>query len=248
MQINNTLYEKKHHYMIILKELGVLKRQMENEALKGNVSKTRLNEIYEMYNYLFVGLLREGLHFQYIKDASDPRKDIIRLCVDNLNYDCNNYDIKRILKDEYTEILKIPNPEIKNDEEFDLNEKNENIVVENSKNKTPVLPIPNNETNLLSEIQTTIQESVQSVIEKEKTSQAIPKVETKKKKNQVHHKIFQKFYGLITFIVIIVFLVILFTNSTIKNSFSDVKNELYSFISSEEDKKVTNIQTENLVQ
>lgn len=237
MQINNTLYEKKHYYMIILKELGTLKQQMESEALSGTVSKARLDEIYEMYNILFVGLLREGLQYQYIKNATDYKKDIIRLSVDGVNYDCNNSDIFRILNDEYEYVLHISPPEKKE------NEKSQNATSKiSSKTKPPndkyiadlkkkedAEPVKPSSVSKKedSEKQTkSLKDNLEINSQKAKSLQSSPR-----KKNISHHKIMQSLYGIVMTIVIVVFCVIIFTNDTVKSSFKEMREDLGHYIS-----------------
>lgn len=105
--VNNTLFEKKHHYMFIMKEVEILKRQMEREALDNEISRSRLDEIRTVWNLTFIGLLREGLEYQYIKNANNPNKDMIRLTIDNINYDCYVLIIEKALKDEYESVMKL---------------------------------------------------------------------------------------------------------------------------------------------
>lgn len=104
--INNTLFEKKHHYMFALKEIEILKRQMEREALDNELESSRLNEVHTIWNFIFVGLLREGLAYQVIKNATDAKKDMIRITIDGVNYECKILTLKEILKDEFLIVLK----------------------------------------------------------------------------------------------------------------------------------------------
>ena len=106
-QTNNTLYEKKHHYMFILKELTILKNQVEHEVLNEGLPKIHAQEIQDMYNRTIVGLLEEGAVYQYIKDAKDPNKDIIKLNIDGSEYKCRNIDIREILEIRYDDVMKI---------------------------------------------------------------------------------------------------------------------------------------------
>lgn len=105
MQINNTIFEKKHHYMIALREIDILRKQMEYEALNEEISKTRLQETYRIWNMIFVGLLREGLEYQYIRNAGNPEMDMIRLTIDNIDYNCKVTTLKGILKSDFENVV-----------------------------------------------------------------------------------------------------------------------------------------------
>lgn len=115
--INNTLFEKKHHYMFVMKEIQILRQQMEAEALNDEISRARLDEIRSIWNLVFIGLLREGLSYQYIKNANNPKKDMIRLTIDNINYDCYQVIVEAALKDEYDAVMKIKSTSDKNKDE-----------------------------------------------------------------------------------------------------------------------------------
>lgn len=166
MEINNTLLEKKHHYMLIMRETEILKRQMEYEVLTEEIPKIRLDEVYRIFNMTFIGLLREGLAYQYIKNANNAEKDIIRITIDNVNYECKVKVLKNILGKEYYEIMKI-NPEDKSI--FNNNEKEEktkdidikipdvvteseigntdenDIAISNVEKEAVILPVPDEE-------------------------------------------------------------------------------------------------------
>lgn len=141
MQVNHTVFEKKHHYMTIMKEIEKLRRQMEYEALNDSISKERLNELYNTRELIFAGLLREGLLYQYIQNASTPEEDKIRLTVDNVDYDCKVSSLKSILKNDFDFI-------IKEKERSDLvkpkiieNNKNEETSLENVASSV-ISPVP----------------------------------------------------------------------------------------------------------
>ena len=131
--INNTLFEKKHHYMLAMREIEILKRQMEHEALNEEISKARLEETKSIWNYLFVGMLREGLGFQYIKNANNPAKDMVRITVDSVNYDCMASVLKNILKDEFYDILNIT--KTPSDEAANVPQANDNTKEQVTDNK-----------------------------------------------------------------------------------------------------------------
>ena len=121
--INNTLFEKKHHYMFALKEIEILRKQMEREALDNEIEGSRLDEIHTIWNFIFVGLLREGLAYQFIKNATDSKKDMIRITIDGVNYECKILTLKDILKNEFPILLKDILDEIPNVETISENEK-----------------------------------------------------------------------------------------------------------------------------
>lgn len=129
MQINNTIFERKHHYMIALKEIDILRKQMEYEALNEEISKTRLQETYRIWNMIFIGLLREGLEYQYIKNAGNPEMDMIRLTIDNIDYNCKVTTLKGILKSDYNSVLGMTGDESSTDVNTEPDEQPENISV-----------------------------------------------------------------------------------------------------------------------
>lgn len=104
-QTNNSLYGKKHRYMLILKELNILKAQIDNEVLNDGLSKVRSQEIHDIYARVIVGLIEEGVIYQYVKDANDIKKDKIQLCIDGTIYECRNIDIREILKERYDIVM-----------------------------------------------------------------------------------------------------------------------------------------------
>lgn len=128
MQINNTIFEKKHHYMLIMRETEILKKQMEYEVLSEEISNDRLQEVYRIFNMVFIGLLREGLAYQYIKNADNSKKDIIKITIDNIEYDCKVTVLKKLLGDEYYDVMKIrPDENVinENNQEDNLSNTNE---------------------------------------------------------------------------------------------------------------------------
>lgn len=105
----NIILEKKHYYMQLLTNAESLKRMAEFEVLSDNTDSVlhgQLEEITSAWNYVFIGLLREGLVYDYLKNPENPEKDIIRLTIDNIQFDCPVTTIKSILKDEYDTIIK----------------------------------------------------------------------------------------------------------------------------------------------
>lgn len=111
---NNVVYQSKHYYAFMLKELKTIKAEVENEVKQGSADQKKLTEIYETYQRVIVGLIREGADFQYIKNQTAPENSIIRLKVDNIEYECLNTSIRNILKDDYQQVMGFPydGPEI----------------------------------------------------------------------------------------------------------------------------------------
>lgn len=157
MQINNTLLEKKHHYMLIMREIQILKHQIEYEVLTEESPRNRLDEVYRIFNMTFIGLLREGLAYQYIKDANNTEKDIIRITIDNIDYECRVLVLKKLLGQEFYEVLKI-NPDIKEEkkketkkklkevtEEIENTEDDSDVPVTETESEAVVIPTINDE-------------------------------------------------------------------------------------------------------
>ena len=104
-QINNRVYMKKQRYMLALKEINIIKTQIEKEIINGELDKSYSEEITDIYNRLIISLLEEGVKYRYVKDAENASKDIIRIMIDGVNYECKNTDIKEILKDSYDKVM-----------------------------------------------------------------------------------------------------------------------------------------------
>lgn len=107
MQTNNILYEKKHRYMLILKEINILYNQTNTEVLNNEIPAFKAKQIKDMYNQTLIGLIEEGVKYQYIKDSKNSAKDIISITIDGLNYRCKNTDLKDILGDRYKDVMGI---------------------------------------------------------------------------------------------------------------------------------------------
>ncbi len=106
-QYNNTIYEKKHHYMLVLKELTILKNQIDDEVLNTGLKKTYSIDIQSLYVRTIIGLIEEGVEYQYIKDDTDAKKDIIRLEIDGIKYECKNIEIREVLEDRYDSVMNL---------------------------------------------------------------------------------------------------------------------------------------------
>lgn len=103
----NVLYEKKHRYIMILKEINVLYNQADSEVENNKIPPFKAKQIKDMYNQTLIGLIEEGLEYQYIKDNSNSANDIISITIDGINYRCKNTDIKELLNDRYQDVMGI---------------------------------------------------------------------------------------------------------------------------------------------
>lgn len=104
--INNTIFERKHHFMYILKEAETLKSEISEELMYGNVEASRLDEINSICTLAFAGLLQEGLAFRYERDT-DSNKDALVITIDRIDYRCRTGALKNILKDKFPNIQNI---------------------------------------------------------------------------------------------------------------------------------------------
>lgn len=140
MQINNNiLYEKKHRYMLVLKEINTLYVQASEEVLNNEIPAFKAKQIKDMYNQTLIGLIEEGVDYQYIQNTDNPEKDIVCITADGLNYRCKNTDLKEILKDRYEDVMGIryagPAVKTKTKDENDyklpeLPDKDENVNIQ----------------------------------------------------------------------------------------------------------------------
>ena len=130
-QTNNVLYDKKHRYMLILKELNILRNQTDTEVLNEGLPKVYAQEIKDIYTRVIVGLLEEGVTYQYVKDSVDSKKDLIRLYIDGNVYNCRNMDVREILEDRYDEVM---NAEYNGPTFRDINKSRKNNEDPTSKN------------------------------------------------------------------------------------------------------------------
>jgi diguanylate cyclase (GGDEF)-like protein len=104
MIINNIILEEKHLYMQILLNAETIKKQEELSVLQNEKRNEQLQEIKTIWNNAFVGLLRSGLKYDFIKNES-TNTDIIRLTIDNIQFDCAANELKNMLKDQYDAII-----------------------------------------------------------------------------------------------------------------------------------------------
>lgn len=86
MIINNIVLEKKHLYMQLLLNAEAIKKQEELNSIKKENDMEEYSEINDIWIKSFIGLIREGLKYDCIQ-MSDGNK-IIRLTIDNIQFDC----------------------------------------------------------------------------------------------------------------------------------------------------------------
>ncbi len=106
--VSNDIYQSKHYYAFILKELKAIKSKTERAVKEGTASKEQLREIYTSYQIAIIGLIREGISYQYVKDTEIPENSLIRIKVDGVEYDCLNTAVKELLQDDYESVMGIP--------------------------------------------------------------------------------------------------------------------------------------------
>lgn len=104
--INNTVYEKKHYYALILKNIGILKNKIDEDVLNNELSKARSYEIVDLYNRTLLQFIEEGASFQLIKDATNSSNDKVQVIIDGVTYYCLTSDAKIILGPRYKDVLK----------------------------------------------------------------------------------------------------------------------------------------------
>lgn len=86
MIINNIVLEKKHLYMQLLLNAEAIKKQEELNSIKKENNMEEYSDINDIWIKSFIGLIREGLKYDCIQ-MSDGNK-IIRLTIDNIQFDC----------------------------------------------------------------------------------------------------------------------------------------------------------------
>lgn len=179
-QTNNTIYDRKHRYMFILRDLTALKNQISYEVLNDGLSKARAIEIQDIYTRIIVSLIEEGVTYEYIDNATNPKDDVIRLHIDGSIYECRNIDIREVLEDRYEEVMserykgpsfsKIQKDKRKNAAADDsLNSMQNNSKINKNNDKSANVNA-NDVTNLLLGIKDAINESSKQAIENIKTA------------------------------------------------------------------------------
>lgn len=86
MIINNIVLGKKHLYMQLLLNAEAIKKQEELNSIKKENDMEEYSDINDIWIKSFIGLIREGLKYDCIQ-MSDGNK-IIRLTIDNIQFDC----------------------------------------------------------------------------------------------------------------------------------------------------------------
>lgn len=86
MIINNIVLEKKHLYMQLLLNAEAIKKQEELNSIKKENDMEEYSDINDIWIKSFIGLIKEGLKYDCIQ-MSDGNK-IIRLTIDNIQFDC----------------------------------------------------------------------------------------------------------------------------------------------------------------
>lgn len=102
--IENTILENKHYLAQLLQNADSLRKKAECDAYDDKISEKQLNEVINIWNCTFAELIREGLAYDFIK-MTDPSKNIVRLTIDNVQYDCLAKDLKKIFKEEYKTLI-----------------------------------------------------------------------------------------------------------------------------------------------
>lgn len=138
LQKNNSLFESKHYYLKLLQSIESIKRKLEYQFLSTDAGSKQLEEVKQAWIEAFLGLLEEGLEFNYIKCPENPQKDIVRITIENINYDCFVADLREVAKN-YSYI----NPNVAEiiQEKIDANTKNQTDQEVN----VPTASMPTNE-------------------------------------------------------------------------------------------------------
>lgn len=91
----NILYSGMHYYYKLLQSIGELKKQQEYTYLNTDTGKRQLEELNKAWVECFAGLLEEGVSYFVIRDAKESSKDLIRITIENINYDCKISDLSQ---------------------------------------------------------------------------------------------------------------------------------------------------------
>lgn len=158
--INNVIFENKQEYFSVLQTSETLIRYLSDTESK-SIEDNQIKELNFIRDNAFIGLLRNGLEYVLITEQTP---NLLRLTIDNVNYDCNSEELQKILKKDYEKITglkytlniqedKNENPETLNDEIIPQPKDNENIIEkkENNNEVNTKLNIPENINNTLKE-------------------------------------------------------------------------------------------------
>lgn len=130
----NILYSGMHYYYKLLQSIGELKKQQEYTYLNTDTGERQLEELNKAWVECFAGLLEEGVSYFVIRDAKEPSKDLIRITIENINYDCKISDLSQNIEfhkslQPLLEKLNIDKKEQK-ENDFKFKEKNEKDTTE----------------------------------------------------------------------------------------------------------------------
>lgn len=103
MIINNIVLEKKHLYMQLLLNAEAIKKQEELNSIKKENDMEEYSDINDIWIKSFIGLIREGLKYDCIQ-MSDGNK-IIRLTIDNIQFDCGIDKLQKELGSLYNQTI-----------------------------------------------------------------------------------------------------------------------------------------------
>ena len=98
--MNNIILQNRHLYMQVLADAESIKKRESVSEADGVQKQEYANAI--RLN-AFAGLIREGLKYDYIRNAAG--KDIVRLTIDNIQYDCPAGDLKEYMGNEYADFI-----------------------------------------------------------------------------------------------------------------------------------------------
>lgn len=102
MVINNIVLEEKHLYMQVLLNAESIKKQEELNIINDEKKEKQLNEVNAIWLNAFTGLIREKLDYDYIKTSDG---DMIRLTIDNIQFDCKTDDLKKTMGEDYDKFV-----------------------------------------------------------------------------------------------------------------------------------------------
>lgn len=98
--MNNIILQNRHLYMQVLADAESIKKRESVSDADGIPKQEYANAI--RLN-AFAGLIREGLKYDYIRNAAG--KDIVRLTIDSIQYDCPAGDLKEYMGNEYADFI-----------------------------------------------------------------------------------------------------------------------------------------------
>ena len=105
-ELNNVILTDKHYYVQTLFDINEIKKDIDLKVARDEISESQSKEINIIWNYLFAELIREGLKYDYIRTGNS--RDIVRITIDNIQFDCFADKLKEIFGSEYDEFI---NPE-----------------------------------------------------------------------------------------------------------------------------------------